>query len=87
MFINKMFNAKREKLSDYAHDAWSRWMKYLFSKCIIPIHKTQGGLIIPQLELEKWKRKMETSYNDLSEEEKESDRNEADKIINICNGE
>ena len=25
----------REALADYAHDAWSGWMKYLFSKCLI----------------------------------------------------
>ena len=24
----------REALADYAHQAWSGWMRYLFSKCI-----------------------------------------------------
>jgi len=26
-------NELREALADYAHDAWSGWMKYMFSRC------------------------------------------------------
>lgn len=87
MFIKKLFNnTKKERLAEYAHDAWSGWMKYLFSKCDSPIHHTQGGLIIPQWAVERWKRQMNTSYKDLPEKEKKSDRKEAEKIIDICCG-
>lgn len=69
-----------ELLSDYEHDRWSRWQKYLFSKCI---PNEDGSLIIPQEFVDRWSRQMNTDYNNLSNEEKESDRKEAIKILNI----
>ena len=73
----------KEQLAEYAHNQWSGWMKYLFSKCEMPIHNTQGGVIIPQWAVERWMRQMNTEYKNLSEEEKESDRKEADGMILI----
>jgi hypothetical protein len=75
--------ATREKLASYAHNQWSGWMEYLFSKCEIPIHHTQAGLIIPPWAVERWKRQIETPYEELSEPEKESDRKEADGMLEI----
>ena len=49
----------------------------------MPIHNTQGGVIIPQWAVERWMRQMNTEYKNLSEEEKESDRKEADGMILI----
>ncbi len=63
----------REALAEYAHAAWSGWMHYLFSKC--------DGSVIPPWAVERWKRQAATAYPDLPEEEKDSDRAEADKIL------
>lgn len=68
----------REKLADKVHESWSNWMTYLFSKCIPAI----DGLVIPAGYVAHWKRQIGTSYKDLSETEKDSDRKEADKYIN-----
>ena len=75
---------KREALAAYAHTAWSGWMEYLFSKCIGP--ESDGGLIIPRDSVDRWLRQANTAYADLPEEEKESDRAEADKILAILEG-
>ena len=75
--------ATREKLASYVHKQWSGWMEYLFSKCKIPIHHTQAGLIIPPWAVERWKRQIETPYEELSEQEKESGRKEADGMLEI----
>jgi len=86
-----MNNKTREDLANYAHEAWSGWMKYLFSHCFPEtkldiscgvIYKT-GDLVIPKWAVERWKRQMETEYKDLPEDEKKSDRKEADRIIKI----
>ena len=80
--VRKMPEEKKEKLAEYAHDAWSGWMKYMFSKC----EKLEGGaVIIPKASVERWERQMNTKYEDLPEEEKHSDRAEADKMLDIFN--
>lgn len=68
----------REALAEYAHDSWAGWMRYLFRKSeLVP----DRGACIPEELVERWIRQMDTKYQDLPEKEKESDRNEADKII------
>jgi len=69
----------REPLAAYAHDAWSRWMEHLFSKV-----SAEG--VIASDEMERRKRQMATAYADLTEEEKESDREEADKMLAVMSG-
>jgi hypothetical protein len=70
----------REKLSELAHDQWSGWMKYLFEKSIQNPDRT---VTIPKWAVERWSRQMNTHYNDLSEQEKKNDRNEADKFLKL----
>lgn len=73
-------NKFKEALSNLCHEQWSGWMKYLFSKC----EKTEAGeMIIPKWAVDRWERQMNTNYENLSEEEKNSDRTEADKFIKI----
>lgn len=71
-----------EGLAAYAHDAWSRWMRYLFEQTV----ETDRGCVIPTDLVERWKRQMDTPYADLSEGEKESDRQEAIRIMRIFIG-
>jgi hypothetical protein len=75
------FDALREKLAAYAHDeSWAHWMKYLFSKCA---RGDDNSLVIPGELADRWMRQAKTSYDDLPEEEKKSDREQADKILKI----
>jgi len=70
-----MDNKKLEEaLAQYAHETWSRWMKYMLS--------TEGVVLTAGANL-RWKRQMETPYTELPEEEKESDREEARRMIAI----
>lgn len=62
----------REKLAELEHDQWSAWMKHML------MNLTQENLM-------RWKRQMITPYSDLSEAEKESDREWADKTLTIIN--
>jgi hypothetical protein len=77
----------RKKLAAYAHEAWSGWMKYLFSKAEI-IHESSGGDTAHLNEdlVERWQRQMNTKYEDLPESEKKSDLEEADKMLSIFEG-
>ena len=77
----------REKLAELCHEQWSQWMEYLYGKCdnTISIYATEGKTqaIIPKEFTARWYRQMNTSYEGLSEEEKESDRREADKFMKL----
>ncbi len=70
----------REKLANYAHHAWSGWMEYLFKK---GCYNTDGSFTIPKSFVERWSRQMHTPYSELSEQEKDSDRKEADEMLLI----
>ena len=59
------FHAERQ------HQIWGHWMDYQFSLCQ---EQADGSLVIPAEKVERWKRQLATSYAELSEAERESDR-------------
>jgi hypothetical protein len=85
--MNKLkFKVKyKDEIADLCHQQWSLWMEHLFDKTFKDLDglydKENGNLIIPKRFVERWKRQMNTPYSELSEEEKESDRREAEKFI------
>ena len=80
-------NLVREQLANYAHESWSGWMKYMFGKSIPykpeKIQAEEGALIIPKWAVDRWTYQMNRVYNELPEDMKETDRKEADKILEI----
>lgn len=79
-------NELRERLADLSHQIWADWMRYQFSKCSnmdILSALPPGHLIIPPWAVERWARQINTPYTGLSEQEKDSDREQADKILRV----
>lgn len=68
----------REKLATVQHDIWISWMEYLFS---VSIDNNDGTYTIPADKVARWVRQMSTPYSKLSEDEKNSDREQADKVL------
>ena len=62
---NLEYHAERQ------HQIWAHWMEYQFSLCQ---EQADGSLVIPAEKVERWKRQLTTSYAELSEDERESDR-------------
>ena len=69
-----------EQLADKEHASWSHWMDYLFSQCKSTV---EGDAIIPCDLAIRWRRQADTSYADLTEREKQSDRDEVAHILPI----
>ena len=69
-----------ERLADKEHASWARWMEYLFSKCL---PNGVGCLIIPADLVERWQKQIDTPYAQLTEREKQSDRDEVAHILPI----
>lgn len=68
----------REKLAEQEHERWSRWMEYMLEQ--VP-YNDDGTWTMPAWAVHRWVRQMRTPYTDLSEEEKDSDRKEADRTL------
>jgi hypothetical protein len=70
----------RERLAAEAHKAWSGWKRHEFG---VGAFNDDGTWTMPAWAVERWRRQMNTPYDELSEEEKESDRKEADRYLAI----
>lgn len=77
----------REKLAAIEHERWSDWQRYCHSrlkKIIANIHgeKVEGMLMTPSDYLH-WEEQIAADYNELSEKEKQSDRDQVDRYWNL----
>lgn len=86
----------REKLAALEHDQWTHWTKYMLD-VLGPLLAYGRGVAdeaarhgvadaratAAREALARWRRQIETPYCDLAEQEKDSDRQWADKAIEI----
>jgi len=64
-----------EKLAHHEHARWADWQEYLHSKCRkLEEESGETSLIIPAWQVTRAERQIKTDYKDLSEAEKDSDR-------------
>ena len=68
----------REILADELHEIWAHWMRYQFTKMQ---YSDNGDWVILDADMKRWTRQAHTPYSKLSESEKDSDRDQADKLI------
>lgn len=69
-----------DTLASIEHERWAHWQKYMHEKA----RKTEdGSLIIPPELVTKWERQIGKKFADLSEKEKESDRDQVRKYLPI----
>lgn len=67
-----------DRIAAVQHQIWSHWMKYLFE---VSVHNEDGSVTIPANKVHRWKRQMNTNFDDLSDEERASDREQAERVI------
>ena len=72
----------KESLARLEHEQWVHWMKYMYSLCSQDKH---GNYIIPKEKAERQLKQINTKYKDLSEEEKQSDKDWAEKTLRRIN--
>ena len=75
-----MSDELREQLADVQHAIWGHWMGYMFS---CGWTDWNGCWIMPADKYQRWARQMVTPYAELTEKERMSDREQADKILAV----
>lgn len=82
--------AFREALSAAIHDQWAHWTRYMLEALepLMPVSErehVEGGQLA-KARLNGWLRQIDTPYAELSEREKDSDREWADRWIAMVQG-
>jgi len=67
-----------EAIAEVEHERWAHWQRYLHDQCI-PLD--DGGLKIPAELVERWERQIAAPYSQLSDREKDSDREQASHYL------
>ena len=82
-----------ERLAAIEHERWSDWQRYVHARCAKIIETGETGeevlreVKIPLELFHQWERQINTPYSELSEEEKESDRDQVRRYWNLINPE
>ena len=77
--LKKALDELLETLASVEHQRWSHWQRYMHSKCVP--HGDDGALLIPADLVNKWEKQINTPYSALSDDEKESDREQVRKYL------
>ena len=65
-----------EKLADIEHQRWADWQQYVFNKSEMKEVDGEMMMCLPNELYQRWAIQIDTKYADLSEKEKDSDRDQ-----------
>ena len=78
--VNAILEGLVEDLAAIEHDRWSHWQRYLHGR---GERRPDGSLVLPAELVRQWDAQMETSYANLSESEKSSDREQVRRYLPV----
>lgn len=78
--ILPQLHAAIEALAATEHERWTSWQQHLHAKCT---RQADGSLVIPAELVSRWERQINTPYDQLSEAEKESDREQVRRYLAV----
>lgn len=67
-----------DQLAAIEHERWSHWQRYLHDQCEL---REDGALIIPARLVARWESQIVTPYEELSEEEQDSDKEQVHRYL------
>jgi hypothetical protein len=76
--IKDILDGLIERLAAIEHERWSHWQRYLHSK---GTRQPDGSILLPADLVARWEEQIEKKYLELSDKEKESDREQVRKYI------
>lgn len=76
--VERRLEAAIERLASIEHERWAHWQRYLHSR---GRQLADGSIVIPPELVAQWSRQMDTHYEDLPPEERESDREQVRRYL------
>lgn len=73
-----------ERLANVQHGIWSHWMSHVFREC--GQLADDGSFVIVAGHVAQWQRQIKTPYVQLSQQEQESDREQAARVLRVIEG-
>ncbi len=67
-----------ERLASIEHERWAHWQRFIHSQAE---QRPDGSMVIPANLVARWSRQIETSYDALTPEERESDREQVRRYL------
>jgi hypothetical protein len=80
MDAETILNGLIDELAAIEHERWSHWQRYMHSK---GVRQADGSLVLPAELVERWERHAATDYDDLTDKEQESDREQVNRYLPI----
>lgn len=78
--IEDALNNLVDILAAKEHERWSHWQKYMHAQ---GIKQADGALLMPADLVARWEKQISTEYRLLTEQEKESDRDQVRKYLPV----
>lgn len=78
-----------EKLAAIEHERWADWQRYVHSKCVRVIDVEEDGtetlreVTLPVELFQHWERQINTPYDELTEDEKDKDRDQVHRYWDL----
>lgn len=69
-----------EQLAAIEHERWAHWQQYVHDQCE---RQDDGSLVIPAELVARWQVQIETPYAELTEREKDSDREQVRRYLPV----
>ena len=69
-----------EQLASIEHERWAHWQRYMHEKAI---RNADGSLTISAELVARWERLMATPYTQLTDKERESDREQVRRYLPV----
>jgi hypothetical protein len=69
-----------EDLAAIEHERWAHWQRYMHAK---GYRQPDGSLTLPSELVRRWDKQIATNYADLSETEKNSDREQVRRYLSL----
>lgn len=76
--VQERLGAVLERLASIEHERWAHWQRFVHSKAE---QRPDGSMVIPADLVARWSRQIETPYEALTPEERESDREQVRRYL------